>query len=179
MKKLIPIFVFIFMTGLFTGLFFSMNLAEENNSYLFSLLICSFSDPSAGFFKMLVSALISNLIPAAAALSAILSRYKSFFYRFFNCKLISYIGTFGIVLICLFLSGYKHCFPFSVIQNSCDKGCLRPFCFFSVGGCFYTDKIFLLGFQFHILRKDLCRCITVYSAAFIDLFLKSKSYNFE
>lgn len=77
MKKLIPIFVFIFTTGLFTGLFFSMNLAEENNSYLFSLLICSFSDPSAGFFKMLVSALISNLIPAAAALSAILSRYLS------------------------------------------------------------------------------------------------------
>ena len=100
-------------------------------------------------------------------------RHKSFFYRFFNCKLISYIGTFGIVLICLFLCRYKHCFPFSVIQNSCDKGCLRPLCLFSVGGCFYTGKIFLLGFQFHILRKDLCRCITVYPSTFVDLFLKS------
>lgn len=77
MKKLVPIFIFIFTTGLFTGLFFSMNLAEENNSYLFSLLICSFSDPSAGFFKMFTFALISNLIPAAAATAAVLSRFLS------------------------------------------------------------------------------------------------------
>ena len=100
-------------------------------------------------------------------------RYIGLFYRFFHCKFISYIGTLGVIFICLFLCGYKHRFPLTVIQNSCDKRCLCPFCFFSVGSYFYTSKIFLLGFKFHILRNDLRRCITVHSSAFIDFFLKS------
>lgn len=72
MKKLGIIFIFIFLTGLFSGLFFSANLSYENNSYLSALLLSSISSSSAGFFRTFFSVFMQNIIllivmaPAAA-----------------------------------------------------------------------------------------------------------------
>ena len=71
MKKSATIFIFIFMTGLFAGIFFSTNLSYENNEYLSSLLLASFTDNAAGFGKIFFSALVSNFILMLIMLPAI------------------------------------------------------------------------------------------------------------
>ena len=77
MKKLGLIFIFIFMTGLFSGLFFSSNLSYENNEYLSSVLLASFSDSSAGLVKTFFSALISNLILILIMAPSIATKFLS------------------------------------------------------------------------------------------------------
>ena len=72
MKKLAS--VFILMTGLFSGVFFSTNLSYENNEYLSSLLLSGFENSSSGFVSCLLSALSSNLILVALMLPAIAAK---------------------------------------------------------------------------------------------------------
>ena len=102
MKKLGLIFIFIFLTGLFSGLFFSANLSSENNSYLSSLLLSSFSDSTAGFFGTFFSALTSNLLLIIIMLPALFTKllcplppallwYKSFAIGF--CSGLLYINS--------------------------------------------------------------------------------------
>ena len=121
--------------------------------------------------KLIVSNLLSIQIEVVKSQCSY--RYECLFYRLCNCELTSYVGSFGIVLVSLFLSGYKHCFPLFIVHDSCDKSCLCPVCFFPCCSYFYTGKIFLLGFQLYVLRLNLRRCIAVYFSALIDLFCKS------
>ena len=74
MKKLASVFIFILMTGLFSGVFFSTNLSYENNEYLSSLLLSGFENSSSGFVSCLLSALSSNLILVALMLPAIAAK---------------------------------------------------------------------------------------------------------
>lgn len=74
LQQIIAISIFIFLFGLFSGLFFSTGLSEENNEYLSSLLASSLNDSSAGFLYTCLSALISNFTPAALMLAAALTR---------------------------------------------------------------------------------------------------------
>ena len=102
MKKIVVASIFIFLTGLFTGLFFSMGLSDESNGYLSTLLISGITDSSAGFFRLLVSSLTSNLILVALMLVAIVTKllcplpalllwYKSFAIGF--CSSLIYISA--------------------------------------------------------------------------------------
>lgn len=101
MKKLGLIFIFIFLTGLFSGLFFSTNLSYENNSYLSALLLTSLSDSSSGFYKTFLSLMVSNFILVAMAAAALINKflcplppvilgYKSFAIGF--CSGLLFIG---------------------------------------------------------------------------------------
>ena len=74
MKKILIAAAFILLFGLFSGLFFSTELSEENKSYLSALLASSINDPSPGFFNVLLSSLFSNFLLAALVLSAALSK---------------------------------------------------------------------------------------------------------
>ncbi len=75
MKKLGLVFIFIFLTGLFSGLFFSTGLSYENGSYLSTLLTASLSDSSAGFSGTFFSLLFSNFILVIAAAPAVFTRF--------------------------------------------------------------------------------------------------------
>ncbi|NLD19064.1 MAG: hypothetical protein GX663_02295 [Clostridiales bacterium] len=76
MKKVLMIFIFIFMTGLFAGLFFSTNLSEENSSGLSGLLLASF-DPVCEIPAAFVYVLISNMALTAVMVPAVFSKYLS------------------------------------------------------------------------------------------------------
>lgn len=88
--------IFIFLAGIFAGLFFSTGISDENSGYLSSLLTSSISDTSISFFKALISSLLSNLLMCALMLAAIFSRFlcplpfvilwfKSFAIGFCSC----------------------------------------------------------------------------------------------
>ena len=77
-KKLLMLSAFIFMFGLFSGLFFSTGMSEENSLELSSLFISSFNDESVGFFRILIYALFSNYTLAVLMLAALLSGILSF-----------------------------------------------------------------------------------------------------
>lgn len=78
LQKVLYISIFIFLFGLFSGVFFSTGLSEENNSYLSDMFISSLSDPSRSFFRTLLSSLVSNLTLALFMLAAVLSRLLRF-----------------------------------------------------------------------------------------------------
>lgn len=97
----LTISIFIFLAGLFAGLFFSTGISNENSNYLSAMLISSISDSSIGFFKTAFSYLISNLILSALMLLAIFSKtlcplpflilwFKSFAVGF--CSSLLYAG---------------------------------------------------------------------------------------
>lgn len=73
MRKIAITSIFIFLTGLFAGLFFSTNLSEANNSYLSTLLLSGIASSSAGFFQAFLSSLLSNLPLIALMMAAMLS----------------------------------------------------------------------------------------------------------
>ena len=77
-KKLLMLSAFVFMFGLFSGLFFSTGMSEGNSRELSSLFISSITDESIGFFKILISALFSNYTLAALMLAAVLTEILSF-----------------------------------------------------------------------------------------------------
>lgn len=102
MRKIGTISIFIFLTCLFAGMFFSTKLSAENGTYLSSLLIYGISDTSAGFAKSLASSLTSALLPSAVVLSALFTKYlcplpilflsfKSFSLGF--CSGLMYLGS--------------------------------------------------------------------------------------
>ena len=101
MKRTGLIFIFIFLTGLFSGLFFSINLSYENSSYLSSLLLAGLERESAGFLSVFLSVLFSNLALALLMAPALLTKvlcplppailwYKSFAIGF--CSGLVYAG---------------------------------------------------------------------------------------
>lgn len=70
MKRIVAISIFIFLFGLFSGLFFSTGISNENGSYLAGLFTSSVTDTSAGIFRILFAALVSNFSIAALMLAA-------------------------------------------------------------------------------------------------------------
>lgn len=112
MKKPVYIFIFIFLTGLFSGIFFSSNLSESGGSYLSSLLLASFSDTSAGFFRTFFTVFISNIVPVLLMLPALATKflcplppvmlwYKSFAIGF--CSGLLYLSSSGSAVTISFL----------------------------------------------------------------------------
>lgn len=108
MRKIGSILIFIFLTGLFSGIFFSTNLSQNANDTLSALMLTSFSDSKAGFFKVFTSSLITNLtlflIMAPAAfikylkpLPAAVLWYKSFAIGF--CSGLVYINAASQALL--------------------------------------------------------------------------------
>ena len=75
MKKIILIFIFIFLTGLFAGFFFSMNLSEENSSALSSSLMAGLTSPGSGFFRTFMSSFGANFTAALFILPALFFRF--------------------------------------------------------------------------------------------------------
>lgn len=101
MRKTAAVFIFIFLTGLFAGLFFSSSISEENTGYLSSLLLSSVTENPHGFLRTLIASLVSNLSVAALMLAAVLTRllcilppavlwFKSFAIGF--CSGLIYLG---------------------------------------------------------------------------------------
>lgn len=74
MKKIAAAAIFVFLTGLFSGIFFSTGISDENIAYLSSVLISSINDESDGFFGTLLSLLFSNFLTAALMLCALLNK---------------------------------------------------------------------------------------------------------
>lgn len=102
MKKLGSIFIFVFLTGIFSGLFFSTNLSAESNDNLSSLLLSAVNAPSCGFAGAFAYAFLSNsallllMLPALFAkilcfLPPLLLWYKSFATGF--CSGLIYINA--------------------------------------------------------------------------------------
>ena len=94
----LTISIFIFLAGLFAGLFFSTGVSDENSEYLSGLLVSSIGDSSPSFFKSFLSFLVSNLSLCALMLTAVLSKllcplpflilwFKSFAIGFCSCLL--------------------------------------------------------------------------------------------
>ena len=112
LQKIITITMFIFLFGLFSGVFFSTGLSEENGNYLSDILTSSISDPTLGFFPSLFSSLFSNLTLAAFMLSAALTKLLCFlpfavlwykgFATGFCCGLLYLSETENAVFISLF-----------------------------------------------------------------------------
>lgn len=111
LKKGLTIAVFIFLFGLFSGLFFSMGLSEENSGHLSSLLISSITDENISSLRILLSSMFSNLTIAALMLAAVLSSllcflpfallwYKSFSIGF-CCGLINMSGAENVLTMSL------------------------------------------------------------------------------
>lgn len=101
MKKIAAISIFIFLFGLFSGLFFSTGISDENNTYLAGLLTSSITDTSTGFFRIFLAALLSNFTIAALMLASVFTKllcplpflmlwYKSFAIGF--CSGLVYLG---------------------------------------------------------------------------------------
>ena len=110
-RKLLLLSVFIFLFGLFAGLFFSIGLSEENTDRLSSSLISSMTDMSIGGFRIFMSALFSDLTTAALMLAAALSKllcflpfavlwYESFAIGF-CCGLIHLVSTENAIALSL------------------------------------------------------------------------------
>lgn len=78
MKKIWFIFIFIFLTGLFSGLFFSTGLSAENSSYLSALLISGMSNTSSGFMQSFFSIFISNFLLILFMFPAVITKYLCF-----------------------------------------------------------------------------------------------------
>lgn len=75
MKKIGAISIFIFLTGLFAGLFFSTALSPENSSYLSSLLLYGISSPSSGFAEHFRASAVSNFTLVLLMIPALFTRF--------------------------------------------------------------------------------------------------------
>lgn len=78
MKKLCTIFIFIFLSSLFCGIFFSTNLSAENNAALSTMLIDALTSPSFGFFKGFIESFFSNALLLIMMLPAAFTIWLSF-----------------------------------------------------------------------------------------------------
>ena len=98
MKKLLIISIFIFLTGLFAGIFFSYGLSDENSSYLTDLIMTTLTDSDEGFLASLGASLIANVSIVLLMLAALYTKllcplpmtlllYKSFALGFSNSLL--------------------------------------------------------------------------------------------
>lgn len=75
MRKLGSILLFLFLTGLFAGLFFSTCLSSENTRSLSTLLLTGITSSQTGFLKSFLTSLFTNFTLLALMLPALLSKY--------------------------------------------------------------------------------------------------------
>lgn len=75
MRKIGVISIFIFLTGLFAGLFFCTDLTPENSAYLSELLISGMSAGRSSFSGTLSASLLSNFFLAILMTPALLTKY--------------------------------------------------------------------------------------------------------
>ncbi len=75
MRKIGSFLLFIFLTGLFTGLFFSTCLSSENADALSALLLTGISTTKTGFLQNFLTSLSTNFSLFAFMLPALLNRY--------------------------------------------------------------------------------------------------------
>lgn len=75
MKKTGMILIFIFLTGLFSGLFFSTNLSPDSNDTLSALLLAGFSSLKSGFFKVFITTLFTNILLFILMTPALFTKY--------------------------------------------------------------------------------------------------------
>lgn len=75
MKKTGSILIFIFLTGLFAGIFFSINLSNDSISYLSSVMLAGISSSNESFIKIFFSSLSSNLLLFAIMAPALFLKY--------------------------------------------------------------------------------------------------------
>lgn len=113
MKKISLVFIFIFLTGLFAGFFFSTNLSEENCTELSSMLISSLTSPQAGFLKIFLSSLAVNLVTVSIMLPALIFRQLSFLPP---AILLSRSFATGFCCGMIFLSGSDNAFIISLLK---------------------------------------------------------------
>ena len=78
LKKVFAISIFIFLFGLFSGLFFSIGMSEGVKDDLSSSFISSITDESIGHARILLSSLFSNYMISALMLTAALSNMLCF-----------------------------------------------------------------------------------------------------
>lgn len=142
MKSALIISVFVFLTGLFAGIFFSTGLSDANIELLGKFLISSIGDSHKGVLSVLTSSLITNMGLALIMVSAVISRllcplpllillYKSFAVGF--CSSLVYI------------IGYEHAFLASLIKVLPHNSILVP------------TFIALAAFTFYASRSELCK----------------------
>ena len=74
MKKIGLIFIFIFLTGLFSGLFFSTGLRADSMDRLSGLMMSGFSGDSPGFARVFAGSVASNFTLVAVMAAAMLSK---------------------------------------------------------------------------------------------------------
>ena len=72
MRKLGSILLFLFLTGLFTALFFSTCLSSENTRSLSTLLLTWITSSQTGFLKSFLTSLFTNFTWFALMLPALL-----------------------------------------------------------------------------------------------------------
>ncbi|MDO4746123.1 MAG: stage II sporulation protein M [Bacillota bacterium] len=142
MKSALIISVFVFLTGLFAGIFFSTGLSEANVELLGKLLASSISDSSKGALNVLTSSLITNMGPALIMISAVISR--------FLCPLPLLILLYksfavGFCSSLIYISGYEHAFLASLIKVFPHNAVLVP------------TFIVLAAFTFYASRSALCK----------------------
>lgn len=75
MKKLWLMFIFIFLTGLFSGIFFSGGLSSENSTYLSSMMISGMRNTSGSLFSSTMSVFTSNFLLVLIMLPAVFTKY--------------------------------------------------------------------------------------------------------
>lgn len=75
MKKILPVFIFIFLAGLFSGVFYSMSLSSESSHALSDLMLSATGRDSVGFFPAMLSFIRTNLILLILMVPAVFSRF--------------------------------------------------------------------------------------------------------
>lgn len=112
-KKSFAIAIFIFLFGLFSGLFFSTGLSEDSTEQLSSLFISSITDSSVGSFRIFFSSMFSNFTAAALILTAVLSGLL-----FFLPFAVLWYKSFAIGFCCglIHISGAENALALSVTK---------------------------------------------------------------
>ena len=101
MKKILTVFIFIFLAGLFSGVFYSTGLSAENTDRLSELILSASASPPSGFIHSLLSFFRVNMLMLLLMLPAVFTKYLCpvppllLWYRCFSAGFCS-----GIIYIC-------------------------------------------------------------------------------
>lgn len=163
LKKVFVISGFIFLAGLFAGIFFNTVLSEENSNYLSNLLASSINDATAGFFSTLFSALISNYFLAVLMLAAALSKllcplpYVILWYKSFAVGFCS-----GLI----YLSDMENPFFISLLKILPPAAFIMPaFIVLSAVTFIYSRNEFVKSKRSFREKKDLQKIMIISMAA--------------
>ena len=108
MKKILKVFIFIFLAGLFSGVFYSTGLSAENTDRLSELILSASASPPSGFIHSLLSFFRVNMLMLLLMLPAVFTKYLCpvppllLWYRCFSagfCSGIIYIRDPGHALM--------------------------------------------------------------------------------